>query len=363
MLDLSLLPFVSERATLRLMSSADAPLYTAGTADPELRSWPPLPESEHPSAPQAPSNAEADEQRMGRDDLTVLAIAHPQTDEFIGSLMLFNVAHDSAEICWWLASRYRGSGRAEAALALASELARRSGLVALRAQASAANVVAHRVLEKVGYLDQGWEPRRTGTREQVELRRYELAVPTDLTPTLRTERLRLRGYERRDRDALQQMYGDPESARYLLDEPWSDSFAELQINQRLPRTSLTRAPHSLGWVVEHEGAVVGEVLLWLTDVAGKVAEIGWVLDPSASGKGFATEAVTAVLQLAFEDYELHRVVAQLDPRNEASARLAQRVGLRQEAHLRQNWWSKGEWTDTLIFAALHSDPGFMPEQR
>src|SRR5699024_10141769 len=41
--------------------------------------------------------------------------------------------------------------------------------------------------------------------------------------------------------------------------------------------------------------------------------------------------------------------------NTASARLAERVGMHREAQLRQDWWSKGEWTDTVIFAMLASD--------
>lgn len=51
---------------------------------------------------------------------------------------------------------------------------------------------------------------------------------------------------------------------------------------------------------------------------------------------------------AFEHYGLRRVVAQLDARNTASARLATAVGMRPEAHMRQDWWNKGEWTDTLV---------------
>jgi len=52
---------------------------------------------------------------------------------------------------------------------------------------------------------------------------------------------------------------------------------------------------------------------------------------------------------------VHRVVAQMDARNTASARLAARVGMRQEAHFRRDFWSKGEWTDTLVFGLLASE--------
>ena len=45
----------------------------------------------------------------------------------------------------------------------------------------------------------------------------------------------------------------------------------------------------------------------------------------------------------------------MDARNTASARLAERVGMRREAHLREDWWSKGEWTSTLEFGMPASD--------
>lgn len=95
--------------------------------------------------------------------------------------------------------------------------------------------------------------------------------------------------------------------------------------------------------------------MWLTDHEHRQGEIGWVLDPAHGGQGFASEAVRAVLALGFNHYRLHRVTAQMDARNSASAALARRVGLRLEAHHVQDWFSKGEWTDTLIYARLASE--------
>lgn len=77
--------------------------------------------------------------------------------------------------------------------------------------------------------------------------------------------------------------------------------------------------------------------------------------PDHGGKGFATEAVRAVLHLAFDHYRVHRVAAQMDGRNTASANLARRAGMQREGHLRQNWWSKNEWTDTVVFGMLAGD--------
>ncbi len=55
---------------------------------------------------------------------------------------------------------------------------------------------------------------------------------------------------------------------------------------------------------------------------------------------------------------MHRVTARIDGRNKASARLAARLGLRQEAHLVRNEMFKGEWSDELVFAMLAEEwPG------
>ena len=104
-----------------------------------------------------------------------------------------------------------------------------------------------------------------------------------------------------------------------------------------------------------EGTVVGNVEAWLVDGSPELVELGWTFSPAVAGRGYATEAVDALIEHVFSLRQIHRVTAQMDGRNDASARLAARVGMRQEAHFRQNWWCKGEWTDTLVYAMLRED--------
>lgn len=172
---------------------------------------------------------------------------------------------------------------------------------------------------------------------------------------LGTQRLALRLHREGDESWLRELYGRPDVARFLLEDPWTTEEAASKLAERLTRTGLDEPAGALALVVEHESSPIGDVALWLTDRERGVAEIGWVLDPAHGGRGFATEAVRAVLDLAFEHYRLHRVAAQMDARNAASAGLAERVGMVREAHLRQDWWCKGEWTDTLVYGALRSD--------
>jgi RimJ/RimL family protein N-acetyltransferase len=84
-------------------------------------------------------------------------------------------------------------------------------------------------------------------------------------------------------------------------------------------------------------------------------EVGYVLHPDHQGHGFATEAATVMLRLGFEILGFHRIVGRLDARNEASARVLERLGMRREAHLRENEFIKGEWCDELVYAMLASE--------
>jgi aminoglycoside 6'-N-acetyltransferase len=170
-----------------------------------------------------------------------------------------------------------------------------------------------------------------------------------------TARLTLRTYRPEDLSPSLEYYGDPQVARYLLEEVWTPSDAEERFSKRLTRTGVDGPGSALALVAEHQGAVVGDVALWTTGDTVSRGEIGWVLHPAHIGNGFATEAVRAVIGLAFDHYGMHRVVAQLDARNERSARLCERVGMTREGLLRQDWWSKGEWTDTLVYGVLASE--------
>ena len=85
------------------------------------------------------------------------------------------------------------------------------------------------------------------------------------------------------------------------------------------------------------------------------AELGFTLSPAYQGQGYATEAVRGLLDHLFVDWNLHRVSAECDARNTASARLLKRVGFKQEGLRLSNTWFKGEWTDDLLFGLLRSD--------
>ena len=114
-------------------------------------------------------------------------------------------------------------------------------------------------------------------------------------------------------------------------------------------------PAFIGLVVERDGEVVGDSMLHLQGTGLSEAEIGWTVLPQHLGHGYATEAAREVLRLAFEHYGVRRVVANLDARNDRSAALCDRLGMRRESHRVADFWSKGRWTDSLEYAVLRDE--------
>jgi RimJ/RimL family protein N-acetyltransferase len=100
-----------------------------------------------------------------------------------------------------------------------------------------------------------------------------------------------------------------------------------------------------------DGSLIGDCGIHILDDS-RMTEIGITLAPAQQSKGYATEALKAVLELLFVGLNKHRVIASVDPRNLASMALMTRLGLRKEGHFLQSLWLKGEWVDDVVFAML-----------
>jgi aminoglycoside 6'-N-acetyltransferase len=170
-----------------------------------------------------------------------------------------------------------------------------------------------------------------------------------------TARLSLRSYTVDDVDDSLAYYARPTVVTYVPWEPWTRAEAQRRIAERIKRTQLDGPGSALSLVVERQGRLIGDVVLWPVDETMSRGEMGWAFDPGAGGRGYATEAVHALMRIAFETYGMHRVLAHVDPRNGASLRLCERVGMRREGHLRQNAFIKDEWVDSVVFGSLAAE--------
>lgn len=178
-----------------------------------------------------------------------------------------------------------------------------------------------------------------------DIRRDHL-LPRPPELPIRTERLVLRRSTPADAEAYHAYHCDPEVDRFLLGEPWTLARCRDELGRHDdddPRITL---------FVERDGEVIGDVMIAPQGPSYCQVELGWVFSTASQGHGYATEAATAALGLAFSHYGAHRVYAQLDARNAASARLCERLGMRHEVTRLGDYWSRGEWTDSLEYGVL-----------
>jgi RimJ/RimL family protein N-acetyltransferase len=161
--------------------------------------------------------------------------------------------------------------------------------------------------------------------------------------------------EAADVDDIYAYQSDPEVCRYLLYEPRTRA----EVAEKVAQHSAARVLHEAGdyWQLaavrmDDPSRVIGDIYFTIKDATNATCEIGWTLHPDHHGRGYMTEAATAVLDLGFTQMGMHRAIANLDPRNRASAALCARLGMRPEAHHVEDLWFKGQWADSAIFAIL-----------
>ncbi len=174
---------------------------------------------------------------------------------------------------------------------------------------------------------------------------------------IETERLILRPFEPGDQDDLHAVQALPEVARYLYRGPLTRDESRHVLEERIAHPTLEAEGDTLvlAAVTKGGGQFVGDVtLIWFSQ-EHRQGEVGFVLHPDHHGRGYGREAALAMLRLGFEDLGLRRIIGRCDARNAASAGLMERLGMRREAHLRQNELFKGEWADEYVYAMLASE--------
>ncbi len=170
---------------------------------------------------------------------------------------------------------------------------------------------------------------------------------------LKTKRLLIRPFEKNDNNDLYEIYSDTKVCKYLLHDAWNEDNKVKEFQQKLKYNKLKKGGKiNLACVLNKK--VIGDISICYTGMKETV-EIGFTFNRAYFGKGYAYESVRAVVEYLFKNYEIHRILANLDSRNLSSAKLCERIGMRKEAHFIKDYWNKGEWTDSYIYGMLISD--------
>ena len=174
-------------------------------------------------------------------------------------------------------------------------------------------------------------------------------------PVLETSRLVLRSLKLRDAEDIFSYASDPDVARYVLWEPHR-SVADTRNYIRCIRALYRRGlPASWAVTLRESGQVIGTIgFMWYSDV-NSAAEIGYSFSKSYWNKGYATEALRAVMDSVFRTLPVNRLEAQHDVRNPASGRVMEKCGMRKEGILRQRINNKGEFVDVALWSFIRAD--------
>lgn len=162
----------------------------------------------------------------------------------------------------------------------------------------------------------------------------------------------LRDLREEDAPALAEIES-PANVRYMSQQPATEASARAYIETCIGAAGeRPRTVYELALTTPASGdRMLGRCGLKLVQ-DGRAATVWFVVHPAHHGHGLATAALRALADLAFITHGVHRLFAECDPRNLASARVMEHIGMRREAHLVEDCWLKDEWCDTLVYGLL-----------
>lgn len=177
----------------------------------------------------------------------------------------------------------------------------------------------------------------------------------DELPRLSGPRLDLRALTQRDAPAILSVFGDHEVTRYWSSPSLPGLAGAVQLIEEIDELFAARRLFEWGIALRETDEIVGTCTLCNVDRGHRRAELGFALARRTWGRGLATEAVELLIDFSFDVLDLHRLEADVDPRNDRSLRLLERQGFRKEGLLRQRWHHLGEIHDALFLGLIRGE--------
>lgn len=175
-------------------------------------------------------------------------------------------------------------------------------------------------------------------------------------PELATKRLLLREFVMTDFADVFAYESDPEVVQYVSYGPYSEEECRKDLSWHIAhQQDPQRRFYYMAMGLASENRVIGFCGLKFREGYRLEAELSYAMNRHYWGQGYMSEAVEAIVNYAFTSLRVHRVFGGCCPENIGSARVMQKIGMKQEGHLRENAHFKGRWWDTLIFGVLEHE--------
>lgn len=175
-------------------------------------------------------------------------------------------------------------------------------------------------------------------------------------PWLIGERVMLRDYRKEDLPAIRSWVNDSEITKYLSNVflyPHTQTQTENFLNSNLEG----RGDYK-GFIIAHKDTqeYIGQLDLIKIDWINRKGLIGIVIGNKESlGKGYGTEALRLVLDLAFNKLNLHKMELEVRAFNERAIKCYKKCGFIEEGRIREDFYADGEYTDTIYMGVLKEE--------
>ena len=174
-------------------------------------------------------------------------------------------------------------------------------------------------------------------------------------PTLRTPRLDLRWIELAEAPEMFAIYSHPEVVRYWDGPGVPDLPKATAMIEDIHRLFHARVLFQWGIARRDTGRLIGGCTLFQMELKHRRGTIGYAVGREHWGQGYAQEAITALLDFAFDALDFHRIEADVDPRNARSLRLLEKLGFRREGEMRERYFVRDEIQDSAWYGLLARD--------
>jgi ribosomal-protein-alanine N-acetyltransferase len=174
-------------------------------------------------------------------------------------------------------------------------------------------------------------------------------------PALPGRRVGLRWLTGQDAPDILTIFGDPEVMKFWSSPPLLNLAEATELIEEIHHLFCSRDLFQWGICLQETNEILGTCTLFHVDRTHRRAEVGIALGTRVWGRGFATEALGLLLGFSFEALDLHRLEADVDPRNERSLRLFERQGFRREGYLRERWHHLGKIHDAIFLGLIRRE--------
>jgi RimJ/RimL family protein N-acetyltransferase len=174
-----------------------------------------------------------------------------------------------------------------------------------------------------------------------------MSSPATDDAVIRTRRLALRRVRpEADFAGIHAVLSDAKAMTYWSTPPHD---SEAQTRDWLAAMAQTPAAEGDDFIIEFAGRAVGKAGFY------RFPDIGYIIDPALWGQGLVAEALAPIIARAFDCHGLARITADVDPRNQGSIRLLEKLGFAETHRALCTWLIDGEWCDSVYFALERQD--------